>query len=1431
MSSGPPPAELPENKTTDDRLAELLGGELAPSWLSAIIESAEDAIISKTLDGRITSWNKGAERIFGYTAAEAIGQPVTMLIPADHPDEEPAILARLRRGERIEHYETVRVRKDGTLVDISLTVSPIRGPGGHVIGASNIARDITDRKRAEEALRQREKELTDFIENSTVGLHWVGADGRILWANQAELDLLGYTHEEYIGHHIAEFHADEPIIGDILNRLMNKETLHDYEARLRCKDGSIRHVLINSNVMWEGDRFVHTRCFTRDITERKLAEEELHEARRQLEVLLAQERAARAEAERQRDFTRHVLEDAPIAIGVMEGADHRFTLVNRFTCELTGLSEEQFLGRPHREVLPEADKVVGPMLDRVHTTGFGETDEVEVALPNGRRQLLVTWTALPGKDGRDGSVLYLSLDITERKKAEARLRESEARFAKAFSASPLVLTISSLKTGKLLEVNDTFVSVTGFTREEAIGRTTVELGLWAKPRDREEEIARVRQSGQVRGAEYIFRVRDGREIVGLLSAEQIEIGGETFALTVIQDITARKRAEVALRESEMQLRTLADAVPQLVWMAEPDGHIFWYNQRWYEYTGKTPEEMEGWGWQSVHDPKMLPHVLERWRASLESGEPFEMEFPLKGADGVFRWFLTRVNPLRDSQGRIVRWFGTNTDVDEQRLAAKEREQLLESEQQARSKAEVALDLHRSVEERLGLLVEASDVLLGSLSLEAVQPAILDLSRRLISADAYAIWRQEFQSGTWRIVSCAGMSESYYEQMIRGAGQTHPMPDEPVVAEDVTEMPLLAMRRELYEAEGIKSLLAVPLRIHGRVSGTLTFYYRQPHQFSETEVRVASALANLAGSAISTAELYEEQSQMRAAAEAAERRAQLLAEASTLLASSLDYETTLAQVANLAVPGLADWCAVDMLGEDNSIIRLAVAHTDPTKIEWANELQQRYPPNPEDERGVPGVLRTGKSELYSEIPDEMLVASALDEEHLRIMREIGFTSAMIVPLSVRGKTFGAITFVTDESKRPYEAADLAFAEDLGRRAAVAIENARLYRDAQESNRLKDEFLATVSHELRTPLTAILGWAHMLRAGQLDEKSATHALETIERNARSQSQLIEDLLDVSRIITGKLRLDVRQVDPGSFIESAVEAVRPAAEARNVRIQKVIDTGIVTVAGDPARLQQVVWNLLSNAIKFTPKGGRVQVRLQRVNSHVEIAVCDTGIGIKPEFLPHVFERFRQADQTTTRHHGGLGLGLAIVRHLVELHGGTVEAESAGEGQGATFVVRLPIVPVYHKEAQSERVHPAARETLPSYECPDRLDGLKVLVVDDDADTRELLRVGLGQCGADVRDVGSTQAALEAIEREMPDLIISDIGMPVEDGYELIRRVRALSSETGGRVPAIALTAYARTEDRMKALRAGYQMHVPKPVEMAELVAVAASLIQRGR
>jgi len=405
------------------------------------------------------------------------------------------------------------------------------------------------------------------------------------------------------------------------------------------------------------------------------------------------------------------------------------------------------------------------------------------------------------------------------------------------------------------------------------------------------------------------------------------------------------------------------------------------------------------------------------------------------------------------------------------------------------------------------------------------------------------------------------------------------------------------------------------------------------------------------------------------------------------------------------------------------------------------------------------------------------------------------------------------------------------EHLHAQKRTEEERALLLVEAEAANRTKDEFLATMSHELRTPMTAILGWAQLLRSRTLNEEDFARALEIVERNAQSQKKLIDDLLDISRIITGKLRLDVQPVDLASVVAAAVDALRPTAEAKAIRLQPLLDPQAGPVSGDTDRLQQVVWNLLSNAVKFTPRGGRVQVRLERVNSHVEIIVSDSGRGISAEFLPHVFDRFRQADGTSTRKHGGLGLGLSIVRQLVELHGGTVGVESDGEGQGATFIVQLPLM-VTRKQsnaALSERRHPTAGGDGLSFDCPPSLEGLRVLVVDDEADTLRLLRTVLERCGTEVTTAGSVAEALAAFAASKPDVLISDIGMPETDGYELIGKLRAAESGSNARIPAIALTAYARVEDRVRALNAGFQVHVPKPIEPVELLAVVASLTGR--
>ncbi len=655
-----------------------------------------------------------------------------------------------------------------------------------------------------------------------------------------------------------------------------------------------------------------------------------------------------------------------------------------------------------------------------------------------------------------GEVMTRVWTRIERARAEELLGESEESYRiLAEAASDAIIRIDEKST--IQYVNTAAERIFGYAAEEMRGQPLTMLMPEEMRESHSAGFGRYLETGERhlnwQSIEVPAQHKDGHHFPIEISFGEYNRGDTRFFIGIIRDITERRRAEKILRESEDQLRALADSISQLTWMAEPDGFIFWYNRRWYEYTGTTPEGMTGWGWQSVHDAEMLPTVLERWQASIRTGEPFEMEFPLRrGADKMFRWFLTRVVPLRDSNGRIVRWFGTNTDIEELRQA---------------------------------------------------------------------------------------------------------------------------------------------------------------------------------------------------------------------------------------------------------------------------RLQ-----------------------------------------------------------------------------------------------------------AEQANRLKDEFLATLSHELRTPLNAILGWSQILKNRNLGASETEQALTTIERNARSQSQLIDDILDVSRIITGKLRLDVRAVDLSQVITAAIDAARPSAEAKNIRLQILLDPRAGTISGDPDRLQQVIWNLLSNAVKFTPKGGRVQVRLERINSHVEIVLSDTGKGIEAEFLPHVFDRFRQSDGSMTRRHGGLGLGLAIVRQLVELHGGTVAVSSDGAEKGATFIVSLPVLPVRREPASAApRVHPTA-QTGTSFDYPPELSDLRILLVDDEADSRDLLTLVLSLSGARVTSAISAAEAFDRIKKEKFDVLISDIGMPEEDGFSLIRKIRELPDEQGGSVPAIALTAYARAEDRVQAMRAGFQIHIAKPVEPAELIAVVENL-----
>jgi signal transduction histidine kinase/CheY-like chemotaxis protein len=569
---------------------------------------------------------------------------------------------------------------------------------------------------------------------------------------------------------------------------------------------------------------------------------------------------------------------------------------------------------------------------------------------------------------------------------------------------------------------------------------------------------------------------------------------------------------------------------------------------------------------------------------------------------------------------------------------------------------------------------------------------------------------------------------------------------------------------------------------------------------------------------------------RIEAEAAHTRLALLAEISQFLLASLDYQAAITGLARLVLPALGDACFIDIEDSDQAH-RVAILHMNPHKAALLQKLDQADGLTGLVGQALSAALRSGKPERGDRVAVEIGTAPGrADEECEALVRAIDPRAYMVIPLVTRGRVLGAMVFLVTESDRRYSLDDLDFAQHVARRAATAVDNLRLYEEArqarlaaEDANRLKDEFLATLSHELRTPLNTILGWARMLQNRALDPATQDKALGTIERNALAQAQIVEDLLDVSRVITGSLRLDLQQVDFGSLIDVAITAIHPAAEAKGIAVESHVER-IEPVVGDPGRLQQIVWNLVSNATKFTPAGGRIDVHVERHGAEAHLRVSDTGVGISPEFLPHVFERFRQADSTTTRVHGGLGLGLAIVRHLVELHGGTVEAESPGLGKGATFTVRLPIRSAMRRAEDHQHAPTVERSVAPAVPA---LESVEVLLVDDDPDVRELFASILRRHGATVRTAASTRDALEALLDFTPRVLVADIVMPGEDGYSLIRQVR----RTHPKVPAVAVTAYARQEDRRRAFDAGFDMHLPKPVGPDELVEAVADLSGRVR
>lgn len=952
-----------------------------------------------------------------------------------------------------------------------------------------------------------------------------------------------------------------------------------------------------SRIPFIGDRSVGRVWSFRDITARRRAEERIQEQAELSRVTLAS------------------IGDAVIATD----ARGNVLSMNAAAQSLTRWTENDARGTP--------------LVDVFHIVNESSREPVENpaarALREGRVVGLANHTILIAKDGteipiddsaapiRDDQgnvhgVVLIFRSIADRKLAE----EAQARLAAIVETSQDAIVSKTLGS-RILSWNAGAERLFGYTAEEIIGQSITVL----IPPDRQDEevqiMQRLTRGERIEHYETVRVTKHGRLIDISLTVSPIrdKSGRIIGASKIARDITARKQVEEALRASEERLRQLADAMPQMVWAARPDGFVDYYNERWYEFTGLNRNQFGDESWRSVLHPDDGQVVADGYYESIRTGTPYQQEVRIRqSSTGSYRWFLGRAVPVLDESGNIVRWYGTLTDI---------------------------------------------------------------------------------------------------------------------------------------------------------------------HDTKQAELTTS-----------------------------------FLSDASSALAEITDDRSTLQKVASLAVPFFADWCAVDMLEPDGSVRRLAVNHIDPSKVALVQELSGRYPADSSSRHGVMEVLRTGRSDWLRTIPDSLLAELARDEEHLKVIRQLGLKSYICTPLRSRGRTLGALTFVTAESGRIYNANDLAAAEDLAHRAVIAIENANLLATLKEADVRKDEFLAMLAHELRNPLAPIRNAVHIFRGKCPPVPELSWATDVIDRQVEQMTRLVDDLLDVSRITRGKIELRKQRIDLPVIVSNAIEASRPLIEKCGHELIVTIPDQEISLEADATRLTQVLLNLLNNSAKYMDSGGRIWLTAEIVDGQAVIRVKDTGIGIPSEMLSRVFEMFAQVDRSLDRSEGGLGIGLTLVKRLVEMHGGTVEARSEGLGKGSEFVLRLPTATPAAEQSQPDAEGDAAEPVRPR----------RILVVDDNRDAAISLSMLLRIMGNEVHAVHDGLAAVEAAVEFRPDMILLDIGLPKLNGYEAARRIRM---EQGGRdIVMVAVTGWGQEEDRNRSKEAGFNHHMTKPVEFDALQRLIATI-----
>jgi PAS domain S-box-containing protein len=1273
-----------------------------------LAEAMPQIVWTADATGTVNYWNQRWYEYTGFSEAESMG---VIGMNAVHPDDRDRTLEQwsqaLANGELFENEYQIR-RWDGVYHWFISRAVPTRDSQNHITGWIGTITNIDDLKHSQALLRQREQQLQRQLaeieviyQSAPIGLNVLDTDLRFVRINQRLAEINGFPVEAHIGRTIREVLPDlagaaEQLLRPVLETgepLLNVEIHGETPAQPGRQRTWLEHFI----PLKHGDRVIGISTVCEEITERVQVEAALRQSEERF---------------------RNLADNAPMMVWVTDTSGY-CTYLSKSWCEFTGQTEATGLGFGWLTAVHPDDREFSKGIF-IKAIEQHEAFRLEYRL---RRQdgeyRWVIDAASPWFSEEDEFKGYIGsvVEIHDRKQAEEALRRSEERHRTLFETMNEGFCVVEVLFDKhntpidyrFLEMNPAFEQQTGL--QQAEGKTARQL-LPDLEQHWFELYGNVALTGEpVRfehGSEAMNRWFD-------VSAFPIGQPESRKVAILFRDISQRKQTERELQESEARFRTLADNMSQLAWMTNEEGSIFWYNQRWFDYTGTTPEQVQGWGWQVVHHPEHLERVLNKFRHCIATGETWEDTFPLRGKDGQYRWFLSRAIPIRDEQGNVLRWFGTNTDITELR------------------QTEIAL---QQTTERLNVALKSAPLTLFNQDL-----------------DLRYIWIYN-PTHDYAISEVIGQ---------RDADLTSPE----------TAARLTQLKQQVLDT-------GVGLREEVQVTdkkGQSLYYDLTIDPILDEQ----NAIVGVTCAAVDISE--------RARLEADRKRAE------EALRQSEDRLRMAIESAEL---GTWDWNLTtnELAWDDGCKAMFGLPPEAESSIE---EFYRRLHPDDHDrlEQAVNWSCNPASGGNYEV---EYRIIGRQDG----IERWIAAKGQAYFDASGNPRRFiGTVLDITEQKQTEAQREQLFQREQAAREAA------------ERANRIKDEFLAVLSHELRSPLNPILGWSRLLQTRKFDEKRMVEALATIERNAKLQAQLIDDLLDVAKILRGKLSLNITAVNLAFVIEAAIETVRSAAEAKGILLRSALPN-IGQVSGDAARLQQVVWNLLSNAIKFTPENGQVTIQLEQVGNQAEITVKDTGKGINPAFLPHIFESFRQEDASTTRQYGGLGLGLAIVRQLVEAQGGTVRAESRGEGLGATFTIRLPLLHAV------PGLKPADKQ--PQAELS--LSGVRILAVDDEPDARELLTVLLTQYGAAVLTVTSAAEVLAALESFQPDVLVSDIGMPNVDGYSLIRQVRALPAHKGGRIPAIALTAYARETDHQQALKSGYQKHVTKPLEPEQLIQAVSTL-----